>query len=302
MIRIGTRKSALALWQANQVKSRLEALGASAVLVPVESEGDQNLTDPLYKMGIQGIFTKTLDAALLNKKIDIAVHSLKDVPTILAEGIEISAVLSRGSSQDVIAYHPQYAVNSQKKIIGTGSLRRKAQWLRKYPDFKVENLRGNVQKRLEKLVHSSWTGAIFAQAGVERLGLLGFDFKPLTWMIPAPAQGAIGIASLDSNTSIQPYLKQINSTDTALCTEIERTFLNTLEGGCTAPIGANAKIEGTKLIFNAGLFSLDGKQAKVIEEEIPIDDAKGFGIQAANKILNQGGASLLEKIKSQMTK
>ena len=220
----------------------------------------------------------------------------------MAEGIEISAVLSRGSSQDVIAYHPQYAVNSQKKIIGTGSLRRKAQWLRKYPDFKVENLRGNVQRRLEKLAHSSWTGAIFAQAGVERLGILGFGFKPLDWMIPAPAQGAIGIASLGSNTSILPYLKQINSADTALCTETERSFLNTLEGGCTAPIGASAKIEGTKLIFKAGLFSLEGKQAKVIEEEIPITDAKGFGIQAAKKILNQGGALLMEEIKSQMSK
>ena len=302
MIRIGTRKSALALWQANQVKSQLEALGASAILQPVESEGDQNLTDPLYKMGIQGVFTKTLDAALLNKKIDLAVHSLKDVPTVLAEGIEISAVLSRGSTHDVIAYHPRYADNSQKKIIGTGSLRRKAQWLRRYPDFKVENLRGNVQKRLEKLEHSSWTGAIFAQAGVERLGILGFGFKPLDWMIPAPAQGAIGIASLSSNSSIHPYLKQINSADTALCTETERSFLNTLEGGCTAPIGASAKIEGTKLIFKAGLFSLDGKQAKVIEEEIPIADAEGFGIQAAKKILNQGGASLMKEIKSQMTK
>lgn len=302
MIRIGTRKSKLALWQANQVKSQLEALGASAILVPVESEGDQNLTDPIYKMGIQGIFTKTLDAALLNKKIDLAVHSLKDVPTVLAEGIEISAVLSRGPTKDVIVYHPQYANNSQKKIIGTGSLRRKSQWLRKFPDFKFENLRGNVQKRLEKLEHSSWTGAIFAQAGVERLGILGFGFKPLDWMIPAPAQGAIGIASLGSNTSIHPYLKQINSADTALCTETERSFLNTLEGGCTAPIGASAKIEGTKLILKAGLFSLDGKQAKVIEEETPIADAKGFGIQAAKNILNQGGALLMEEIKSQMTK
>jgi len=121
-------------------------------------------------------------------------------------------------------------------------------------------------------------------------------------MIPAPAQGAIGIASLGSNTSIHPYLKQINSADTALCTETERSFLNTLEGGCTAPIGASAKIEGTKLIFKAGLFSLEGKQAKVIEEEIPIADAKGFGIQAAKKILNQGGALLMEEIKSQMSK
>ena len=301
MIRIGTRNSALALWQAQQVKNQLHALGVSAELIPVESEGDQNLRDPLYKMGIQGIFTKTLDAALLDQRIDIAVHSLKDVPTVLAEGIEIKAVLARGACADVLVYPPEHNT-PPKKIIGTGSLRRKAQWLRKYPDYTVENLRGNVQKRLEKLAQSEWTGAIFAQAGIERLELSDLHYNKLDWMIPAPAQGAIGIASLSSNSAVLPFLDRLNSSETALCTEIERSFLNTLEGGCTAPIGAIAKIKESKLFFQGGLFSLDGSQAKQIEEVVSLQDAKGLGIQSAKKILDQGGASLMDEIKSQLSK
>ncbi len=301
MIRIGTRNSALALWQAQQVKNQLQALGVSAELIPVESEGDQNLRDPLYKMGIQGIFTKTLDAALLDQRIDIAVHSLKDVPTVLAEGIEIKAVLARGACADVLVYPPEHNT-PPKKIIGTGSLRRKAQWLRKNPDYTVENLRGNVQKRLEKLAQSEWTGAIFAQAGIERLELSDLHYNKLDWMIPAPAQGAIGIASLSSNSAVLPFLDRLNSSETALCTEIERSFLNTLEGGCTAPIGAIAKIKGSKLFFQGGLFSLDGSQAKQIEEVVSLQDAKGLGIQSAKKILDQGGASLMDEIKSQLSK
>ena len=301
MIRIGTRNSALALWQAQQVKNQLQALGVSAELIPVESEGDQNLRDPLYKMGIQGIFTKTLDAALLDQRIDIAVHSLKDVPTVLAEGIEIKAVLARGACADVLVCPPEHNT-PPKNIIGTGSLRRKAQWLRKHPDYTVENLRGNVQKRLEKLAQSEWTGAIFAQAGIERLGLSDLHYNKLDWMIPAPAQGAIGIASLSSNSAVLPFLDRLNSSETALCTEIERSFLNTLEGGCTAPIGAIAKIKGSKLFFQGGLFSLDGSQAKQIEEVVSLQDARGLGIQSAKKILDQGGASLMDEIKSQLSK
>ncbi len=297
MIRIGTRKSALALWQANQVKDRLDLLGVATVLVPIESEGDQNLKDPLYQMGIQGIFTKTLDAALLDNRIDLAVHSLKDVPTVLAKGIEISAVLTRGSNQDVIVYPTK---KNRDKIIGTGSLRRKAQWLRKHPDYTVENLRGNVQKRLEKLEQSSWSGAVFAQAGLERLGFTGLIYEPLDWMISAPAQGIVGIASLESNTEIQPYLKKINCKQTELCAKVERTFLNTLEGGCTAPIGAFSKIENNTLIFKGGLFSLDGKKSLIIEEEVSLDQVANFGKMAAIKILEQGGEALMEQIKSQM--
>ena len=134
MIRIGTRKSPLALWQANAVKEKLEALGFESLLVPIESEGDQNIKARLYQMGIQGIFTKSLDIALLNNKIDLAVHSLKDVPTQMPEGIKLSAVLPRGAYQDILVSHPD-PYKKLEKVIGTGSLRRKAQWLRKFPDF-----------------------------------------------------------------------------------------------------------------------------------------------------------------------
>ena len=176
MIRIGTRRSTLALWQANEVKNKLETFGHSCKLIHVESSGDQDLTQPLYAMGIQGIFTKNLDTALLNKSVDIAVHSLKDVPTLLPEGIIISAFLERGAVNDVMVYHKDF-INWQKNTqIGTGSLRRRAQWLRKYPHHSTENLRGNLQKRLNKLNAANWGGAIFAQAGLERLNLLRNKF------------------------------------------------------------------------------------------------------------------------------
>ena len=300
MIRIGTRKSTLALWQANQVKDQLDALGAQTVIVPIESEGDQNLTDPLYQMGIQGIFTKALDQALLLNKIDLAVHSLKDVPTLMAQGIEISAVLARGSHWDVLVPRQENTPLPKKNCIGTVSLRRKAQWLRRYPNYSVENLRGNVQKRIEKLNHSTWEGAIFAQAGLERLGLKNLNYETLDWMIPAPAQGIVGIASLVTNTKLHPLLNQMNCTLTALCATVERTFLNTLEGGCTAPIGAFSEIKNNTLYFKGGLFSLDGKDAILLEEEVLVNHAAEFGIKAAQKILAQGGASLMQQIKSQM--
>ena len=297
MIRIGTRKSALALWQANLVKDQLDQFGVTSVLVPVESEGDQNLTDPLYQMGIQGIFTKALDIALLDEKIDLAVHSLKDVPTILASGIEISAVVARGPHQDVVVYNSK---KQQDKIIATGSLRRKAQWLRKFPEYKVENLRGNVQKRLKKLDDSTWEGAVFAQAGLERLGLSDLNYEPLDWMISAPSQGIIGVANLKSNTEIKSLLRKINCPQTEFCATIERTFLNTLEGGCTAPIGAFSYIENDILKFKGGLFSLDGKEAIIQEDHVPLHQAKDLGIRTAKKILGEGGRSLLNQIKSQM--
>ena len=236
MIRIGTRKSKLALWQANEVKAALELQGHSCELVLIESNGDQDLIQPLYAMGIQGIFTKTLDTALLNKKIDIAVHSLKDVPTLLPKGIQIKAVLSRVNPMDVLVYNTSFNARETDASIGTGSLRRRAQWLRKYPNHKVENLRGNLQKRLEKLNNSEWSGAVFAQAGLERLDLLKVNHEVLEWMLPAPSQGIVGIACLETNRAIQEVLEKINCTTTAKCAHIERSFLNTLEGGCTAPI------------------------------------------------------------------
>lgn len=300
MIRIGTRKSELALWQAKEVKAALELQGHRCELVLIESNGDQDLNQPLYAMGIQGIFTKTLDTALLNKKIDIAVHSLKDVPTLLPKGIQIKAVLSRGNPMDVLVYNTSFNTWETDASIGTGSLRRKAQWLRKNPNHKVENLRGNLQKRLEKLNNSEWSGAVFAQAGLERLDLLKVNHEVLEWMLPAPSQGIVGIACLETNRALQEVLEKINCTTTAKCAHIERSFLNTLEGGCTAPIGAHAYFKNDKLYFKGGLFSLDGTIAILHEEATSSEQHEETGIKAAHEILNKGGKELMHQIKSQL--
>ena len=191
MIRIGTRRSTLALWQANEVKNKLETFGHSCKLVHIESSGDQDLTQPLYEMGIQGIFTKNLDTALLNNNIDIAVHSLKDVPTKLPKGIKISALLPRGNANDLIVYSPKFKSWETQTTVGSGSLRRKAQWLRKYPHHKVENLRGNLPKRMEKLKNSDWSGAIFAQAGLERIDLLTKNYEILDSLHPSGCCGLL---------------------------------------------------------------------------------------------------------------
>lgn len=296
-LRIGTRDSALALWQAQTLQALLDTQGYKSVLVPIKSAGDQNLTQPLYAMGIQGIFTKALDSALLSGKIDLAVHSLKDVPTKLPEGIVLSSLLKRGNVKDVLVYGN---ANENSHYIGTGSLRRKAQWLHRYPDDTVENLRGNVQKRLEKLGQSRWKGAIFAKAGLERLQLLQRKHVELDWMIPAPAQGAIGICCKKEATDIQSLLSSVHCSETKRCVDVERNFLKTLEGGCTAPIGAHAEILNEILYFKGGLFSLDGKQAFIKSGAIPVEKSENFGKKIALEVLKNGGEALMQTLKAQL--
>jgi len=164
VIRIGTRDSELALWQATTVQNKLEALGHNTTLIPVKSTGDLVLDKPLYELGITGIFTKTLDVALIKGDIDIAVHSMKDVPTLLPKGVVKTAVLERAVSHDILV-HKGTTFLEKSGTIATGSLRRKAQWLAKYPNHKMVDLRGNVNSRLIKLIQNDWNGAIFAQAG-----------------------------------------------------------------------------------------------------------------------------------------
>lgn len=300
MIRIGTRNSPLAIWQANQVKVQLESLGHICELILQKTNGDQNPTLPIYAMGIQGVFTKTLDSALLDNKIDIAVHSLKDVPTLMPKKVKLAALLKRGSAHDVVVHHPDFKRWGSHDFIGSGSLRRKAQWLRKNPDHKIENLRGNLKTRLEKLNSSNWSGAIFASAGLERMGLLKSNHERLDWMIPAPAQGIIGITTLKQNKNINTILKNIHCKETEICAEIERSFLNTLEGGCTSPIGAHASISDNTIRFEGGLFSPDGVSAIIHKKEIPTNEAKGYGIKAAQLMIEQGGKKIIKQIKSQL--
>lgn len=295
-IRIGTRSSALALWQAEFVQNQLNDLGYATEIVPISSEGDLNLTQPIYQMGLTGVFTKTLDAALLTKQIDIAVHSMKDVPTQLAEGIVPYAVLQRGDHRDVLVLNPK---KEQSLKIGTGSLRRKAQWLRKNPNYQVENLRGNIQRRIQKLEESSWEGAIFAQAGLERMNMDGHQLVNLDYMIPAPAQGALLIVGLKEQLEKFKGVTNLNHSDTALCTSVERDFLKTLEGGCSSPVGAYAFVDKDTLCFKGGLYSLNGQEAIEVEREIPLSQAAQIGCDLAQEIRNNGGIELLKAIQDE---
>ena len=299
VLRLGTRDSELALWQATTVQKQLAAYGHKVELVPVKSTGDLNLDQPLYEMGITGIFTKTLDLALLKGNIDLAVHSMKDVPTQLPEGIQEMAVLKRASSTDILVVKDTVDYKSACTI-ATGSLRRKAQWLHRYPHHNVVGLRGNVNTRLQKLADSDWSGAIFAQAGLERIDLLPNQYEALSWMIPAPAQGAMLVVGRKNDKQAKEAAQPLNHAHTKSCTQVERTFLRKLEGGCTAPIGALATIEKDQLHFKGALFSLDGTTKIAVQRSTPIAETEGFAERCAEEILENGGAALMSYIKSQL--
>jgi len=299
VIKIGTRDSQLALWQAHTVENQLQALGYETQIVPVKSAGDLKLDTPLYELGITGIFTKTLDVAMLNNTVDIAVHSLKDVPTALPKGIVQAAVLKRASTLDILV--TKEVVDYTKSCtVATGSLRRKAQWLHKYPTHTVVDLRGNVNTRLQKLQDNSWQGAIFAKAGLERIDVLPSRYTSLDWMTPAPAQGAMTIVALEKDPFCIEATQKLNDTPSQICTQIERDFLRTLEGGCTAPIGALAKIEGNTIEFKGCLLSLDGTKKIAIEKTISLDLAAKAGDAFAKEVLQKGGDVLLKEIKAAM--
>lgn len=299
-IRIGTRDSELALWQAKNVQQQLEKLGYPTQLIPVKAEGDLMLNKPLYQLGITGIFTRTLDVAMLNGSIDIAVHSMKDVPTTLPKGIVQAAVLERANHQDILVHKGDLAFLNSHATIATGSLRRKAQWLHKYPNHKVEDLRGNVNTRLQKLNNSHWSGAIFAQAGLERINLKPEDHIILDWVVPAPAQGAMVVVALENDAYSREALVHLNHSVTETCVTIERQFLKTLEGGCTAPIGALATLENGELSFEGVLFSLDGKQKVCISKRTAFSPNVDYGKTWAQEVLENGGAALMKHIKLQM--
>ena len=301
IIRIGTRDSQLALWQANKVKKELKELGYESELIPIKSLGDLVLDKPLYELGVTGVFTKSLDIAMLNKEIDIAVHSLKDVPTVLPEGIIQAAVLKRANYTDLLVLKDTEEFFGQPNgVIATGSLRRKAQWLHRYPTHKVEDIRGNVNTRLEKLADSeTWNGAIFAAAGLERLGKRDKGAIPLTWMIPAPGQGAIMITALEEDDFVIDACEQLNHHETKVCVGIEREFLHLLEGGCTAPIGALAYVdEKTEEInFKGVLLKRDGSKKITVNKTAKIGSHRYLAKDCVDYVINRGGKELISEDK-----
>ena len=295
-IRIGTRSSELALWQANTVSEQLKYLGHETELVKIDSIGDEVLNKPLYELGTTGVFTKNLDVALLNDRIDIAVHSLKDVPTVLPKGIVQAAVLKRGLHHDILVLKDNENFFTEKTAtIATGSLRRKAQWLHRFPHHEITDLRGNVNTRIRKLKENDWNGAIFAMAGLKRIGILPENIMKLDWMIPAPAQGAVMVAALDQNPELLQVLSELNDKETEICVGIEREFLNKLEGGCSAPIGALAMIKDEELKFKGALFSTDGKQKIEFSKTVPVNHTTDIAEFAASYILDRGGKKLMRK-------
>lgn len=300
-LRIGTRESQLAVWQATRVQELLAAHGHDSELVYIKSEGDIDLVTPLYAMGVQGVFTKTLDAALLSGRIDLAVHSMKDVPTQLAQGIHQAAVLERASFKDLLVHKGDISFldkNDSAATIATSSIRRKAQWLRHFPNHSIDNLRGNVNTRLRKLDESQWQGAIFAAAGLERIGLRPENSVELNWMLPAPAQGAIMIVCKEGDTATMEACAPLNHIITALCTYIERSFLNTLMGGCSTPISAYAREENGKIIFDGNITATDGSSWADISKSAPITEAGNIGIEAAQQLLAGEGKDVIEKVKA----
>ena len=297
-IRIGTRSSKLAVWQAKKVQEKLKEINISSTIVQINSSGDKDLSKPIYELGITGVFTKEIDIALINKEVDIAVHSLKDVPTALPKGIVQSAVLKRGSEKDVIIINKDLL--KLNNTVATGSLRRKAQWLNKYKSDKIVDIRGNVGTRLKKLKESNWRGTIMAKAGLERLNLLPLNYIDLEWMIPAPAQGAISVQNLAKNSLITKMLNKITHSETEMCTNIERTFLKKLEGGCSAPIGAHAKVVDGCIEFCGVILSVDGKNKIEVKGVEKIENNLNIGEKFAKKIISLGGNRILDSLKNEV--
>ena len=292
VVKIGTRGSQLALYQAHRVQDALAQLGVPAQPVVIQTKGDRIQDRPLQSMGT-GIFTKALDDALLAGEVDLAVHSMKDVPTQLPAPMEAWAVLERGRPGDVLV-----SQDPSSTVVATGSIRRKAQWLHRHPDHTSVGLRGNVETRLAKVKSNPWRGGIFAAAGLDRLGLLkGLEgVEHLDWMVPAPAQGSILVVGLQGREDVKRSVVQLDHPDSSMAASIERAFLYALEGGCAAPIGAHARVQGPHVTFTGCLNSLDGQAELRIERTSEQAHAK-LGAAWAQELLSSGGQAIMDGIR-----
>lgn len=301
-IRIGTRDSELATWQAKQVSRQLEKLGRATELIFIKSKGDIDLSTPLTEMGGKGVFTKALDDAQLRGDIDIAVHSFKDLPTENPLPLKVAAVLEREDPRDTLVApegdgfleDPGY-----EAVIATGSNRRRAQWLNRYPAHSIVNIRGNVNTRIEKVNSKGWDGAVFAAAGLLRIGLDRHITQYLDWMIPAAAQGAMAVTVRKDDAEMEEVIGLLNHRETALCTKIERDFLHDMEAGCSAPVGAYALITDDDLYFRAVALTIDGSERFDYENNVSADEAEALGHKAAETLLNEGAIKVIEEMKSQ---
>ncbi len=302
-IRIGTRGSQLALYQANLTKKLLleKFPDVTVDIIIIKTKGDKILDVALSKIGDKGLFTKELEVAILEKKVDIAVHSLKDLPTTLPEGLKLGAVLERGEYRDALVSKDGRKLHelTDKDVIATSSLRRQAGLYRQNKNFNIIDIRGNVGTRLKKMEDGYCDAMIMAAAGLQRLNLDKYIteiIEPET-IIPATSQGVIAIESRENDPKIDTFIQAINHTPTANAIEAERGFLRSIEGGCQVPVGCYTKIKDNSILITGFVASVDGKEYLADSEKGLVEEGKTVGEKLAQKLIKKGAKEILTNIR-----
>jgi len=298
-IRIGSRDSDLAKWQAKEVQSQLTQNKIESDIIWIKSQGDLIQDIPLHTIGTVGVFTKALDDALLAGEIDIAVHSCKDLPSTLHPNLKIFAYLKREDARDLLVSNHVIEFIDDANFSGTiatGSVRRRAQILASYPNATVVGLRGNVPTRLKKLKNSDWDGAVFAYAGLKRLGIEPEHKAFLDKLVPAPAQGVVAIVGRSSDKMIENQVRQINDDSTQKTTIAERTFLRLMEGGCISPIGAHAILVNENIQLKVSVLSTNGDQKIEFEESHDDKNPEEVATSVFKQAKQLGAVTLIQEI------
>jgi hydroxymethylbilane synthase len=302
-LRIGTRASQLALWQANWVKSELEKRypGLEVTLTKIKTQGDKILDVPLAMVGGKGLFVKEIEEAMLRGEIDIAVHSMKDVPTIFPEGLALHCITEREDPRDIVILRSGFSTFMdlpQGARIGTSSLRRKAQLLHLRPDFHMIDIRGNVETRIRKLTDENLDAVVLAAAGMNRLGFASQigEYLPADLSIPAIGQGALGIESRIADAEVNALIDFFNHPPTAWAVKAERAFLRRLEGGCQVPIGAFGTVSGDTLTLTGFVSDVEGKELLKKTVTCPVAEAEHMGTSLADDLLIQGAGKILNEV------
>lgn len=302
-LRLGTRGSQLALWQARHVASLLESSlpDLKVEIKTIKTTGDKILDVALSKIGDKGLFTKEIEKELLAGEIDIAVHSMKDLPSELPLGLCIAAVLEREDPRDALLSHKNYSLEDlpHAALIGTSSLRRIAQLKAWRPDLQLVDMRGNVETRIRKMKEQDLDGIILAYAGVKRLGLeeMISDYLPAHLVLPAVGQGMIAVEARAGEQDVLKLLSRINHQDSFLASQAERGFLHELGGGCQVPVASMAELQGGQLHIQGLIASLDGKEKYSGSCDCSLPEAEEAGRELARRLLQQGGAAILCEIR-----
>ena len=301
-LNIGTRASRLALWQAEWVRAELEKdPNVTVTLHKIKTSGDKILDVPLAKIGGKGLFVKEIEEALLRGDIDLAVHSMKDVPTVLPDSLDIFAMTEREDPRDAIStLFPITGIDDIPigATIGTSSLRRQAQLLHRRPDFKIAMLRGNLDTRLRKLQAGEFDAVIVAAAGVRRLGFESqiTAYLPIEQSLPAMGQGVLGIECRQDDAVVREHISRLNDLNSAYAVHAERAFVHRLEGGCQVPIGAYAVVTNASIRLDGLVSSIDGTRMIQNHVEGSVDEAAALGIALAEELLSKGAGEILKEV------